>query len=114
MSQAGSETDDRVQMTWPVNSADDDEARELARRIEREHPRWIVVIPGGTGNGRGGLLPRRAPGSDEIRRARVPSPETGGVSHGGAKDPGPRPSGFGAGRAEADESREGRMTAMSP
>lgn len=44
MSQAGSETDDRAQVTWLANSADDDEARELARQIEREHPRWIVVF----------------------------------------------------------------------
>jgi hypothetical protein len=44
MSQAGTETDDRAQTTWPANPADDDEARELARRIEREHPRWIVMF----------------------------------------------------------------------
>ena len=44
MSQAGSEIDDHAQMAWPVGSADDDEARELARRIEREHPRWIVMF----------------------------------------------------------------------
>jgi hypothetical protein len=43
MSQAGSETADRAQMEWPMGSADDD-ARELARRIEREHPRWIVMF----------------------------------------------------------------------
>lgn len=44
MSQAGAETDDHAQMEWSVGSADDDEARELARRIEREHPRWIVMF----------------------------------------------------------------------
>jgi hypothetical protein len=44
MSQAGSEIDDRAQVVWPVDSADDDEAREQARRIEREHPRWIVIF----------------------------------------------------------------------
>jgi hypothetical protein len=44
MSQADSEIDDRTQMAWPVDSADDDEARQLARRIEREHPRWIVMF----------------------------------------------------------------------
>jgi hypothetical protein len=43
MSQAGAETEDRAQMAWPMSSADDD-ARELARRIEREHPRWIVMF----------------------------------------------------------------------
>jgi hypothetical protein len=44
MSQAGAETDDRAQMEWLMGSADDDDARELAWRIEREHPRWIVVF----------------------------------------------------------------------
>lgn len=44
MSQAGSETDDCAQMTWPTGPADDDAARELAQRIEREYPRWIVVF----------------------------------------------------------------------
>jgi len=44
MSQAAAETDDRAQMALPMGSADDDEARELARRIEREHPRWIVMF----------------------------------------------------------------------
>ena len=44
MSKAGSDGDDRDQMAWSANSADDDEARELARRIEREYPRWIVVF----------------------------------------------------------------------
>jgi hypothetical protein len=44
MSQTGPDTGDRAQMVWPANSADDDEARDLARRIESEHPRWIVVF----------------------------------------------------------------------
>ena len=44
MRQPGSETNDGAQMEWPVGSADDDEARELAQRIEREHPRWIVMF----------------------------------------------------------------------
>ena len=44
MSKAGSEADDRAQMAWPTGSVDDDEARELAQRIEREYPRWIVMF----------------------------------------------------------------------
>jgi len=44
MSQANPETNDCAQMTWPTGPADDHEARELAQRIEHEHPRWIVVF----------------------------------------------------------------------
>lgn len=43
MSRAGPEADVRVQMERPMGSADN-EARELAQRIEREHPRWIVMF----------------------------------------------------------------------
>jgi hypothetical protein len=31
-------------MTCSADSADDDGAREIARRIELEYPRWIVVF----------------------------------------------------------------------
>jgi hypothetical protein len=114
MSQTGSATGDRAQMTWPANSADDDEARDLARRIESEHPRWIVVFgaftkqficfprfPAAPGTVLVASYPGALPARMKYADRGVPSPETGDVSYAEcAKDPGPRRSGFGAGWAE--------------
>ena len=47
MSQAVAETDDRLQMEWPIGSADDDGARELAAflaRSEETHSAFVQQL----------------------------------------------------------------------